>query len=385
MVITKVKIYTMAGEVIENGYIRSEGNIIAKVGDMADFSQLKGENVVDYTGCIAIPGLIDAHSHLGMFGDSLGFEGDDGNEMSDPITPQLRALDSVNCFDRGFSEAVDYGITTVLTGPGSANSICGQSLVIKTYGERIDDMIMLEPATMKMALGENPKGVYAPKNVAPTTRMAIAALIREELKGSARYMQDLEASLEDDELDPPDFDAKCEALMPVLKGELPVHFHAHRADDIFTAMRLIKEFNLKGVIVHATEGHRIAKFLAEEKIPVITGPILGTRSKPELFAACRESPAILAENGVELAICTDHPELPQDSLMLCAAIAHKAGLSAEKALEAVTITAAKISGVANRVGSIEKGKDFDVVIYENNPLAGLEKPLAVFINGNKVR
>lgn len=385
MLITNIKLYPMAGSVIENGYIRWQGSVITEVGEMQQLRFNNEETTLDYTGCIALPGLVDAHSHLGMFGDALGLEGDDGNEMTDPVTPQLRAIDAINTFDKGFEEALDYGVTTVLTGPGSGNAINGTSCVLKTSGVKVDDMVLLHPAAMKLALGENPKGVYAPRNQTPATRMGIAALIRDELRQALRYMEDLQASDEDDEVDPPDFDAKLEALLPVLRGELPVHIHCHRADDIFTAMRICEEFSLKGVLVHGTQAHKIAPYVKESGMPVICGPLLATRSKPELAEACRESPAILAQSGVEIAICTDHPELPQDCLMLSAALAHHAGLDEQAALSSITLTAAKICGVDHRIGSLAVGKDADILIYQTNPLKSITKPISVFINGNKVR
>lgn len=387
MLITNVRIETMKGETIPNGFIRIQDSKIVQVAPMAQLASKPDEVCFDFAGAWALPGLVDAHSHLGLFGDGLGFEGDDGNETSDPVTPQLRALDGINALDRGFSEALDYGVTTVITGPGSANPISGQSVAMKTGGCCIDDMLVLPVAAMKLALGENPKGTYAPRSQSPGTRMATTALIRDEFYRALRYQEDMERYEQDeeDELDPPEYDAKSEALLPVLRGEIPVHIHAHRADDIFTAVRIIKEFSLRGVIVHATEAHLVAERFATTQIPVICGPILGTRSKPELVGMSRAMPSIISRHGVKTAICTDHPELPQEYLMLCAAIAHKEGMPREEALRAVTVTAAEICGISDRVGSIEPGKDADIVIYQNDPIAGLEKPLAVFLNGNKVR
>ncbi|MEG2204055.1 MAG: amidohydrolase [Oscillospiraceae bacterium] len=382
MLITNVTVHTISNGVIENGFIEAKNGKITRVGPMSALGALDaGEEREDFPGMLAIPGLIDAHSHLGMFGDGLGCEGDDGNEIADPVTPQLRAIDGLNPLDRCFSEALDYGITTVVTGPGSANAISGQSVALKTAGCCVDDMLLVPALAMKMALGENPKGTYAPRSQSPTTRMATAALIREQLCRAKRYMEDLERVQldEDDELEPPEYDAKSEALLPVLRGELPVHIHAHRADDIFTAVRLAKEFSFRCVIIHGTEGHLVAERLAECHVPVICGPLLGSRSKPELIAATRKTPAVLAQYGIPVAICTDHPELPQECLMLSAAIAHRAGLGRDAALRAVTLTAAEICGLERRVGSLEPGKDADVVLYER------EKPIAVFLDGKRVR
>ena len=387
MLIINVKIETMNGDPVPDGFIRIKGSKIVQVRPMSELAQTSDDTVLDFSGAWALPGLVDAHSHLGLFGDGMGFEGDDGNEVSDPVTPQLRAIDGINALDRGFTEALDYGVTTVVTGPGSASPISGQSAAVKTGGCCIDDMLILPAAAMKIALGENPKSTYAPRSQTPGTRMAIAALIREELYRARRYQEDMERFEQDeeDELDPPEYDAKCEALLPVLRGELPVHIHAHRADDIFTAVRIMNEFSLRGAVVHATEAHLVAERFSQTGIPVICGPILGTRSKPELVGMSRTTPSVMSRFGVKTAICSDHPELPQEYLMLSAAIAHKEGMPRDAALRAITATAAEICGIADRVGTIAPGKDADIVIYQNDPLGGLEKPIAVFLNGNRVR
>ena len=385
MVITNVTVETMCGKPIKNGFIRFEDKKIIAVSDMSEFEAQNDEIILNFSGCYALPGLVDAHSHLGLFGDGMGAEGDDGNEISDPATPQLRAIDGINALDRGFSEALDYGVTTVVTGPGSANAISGQSAAVKTLGCCVDDMVIVPTLAMKMALGENPKNTYSGRSQAPCTRMTTTAIIREELFSAKRYLEDTLRSEQDDEIDPPEYDAKCEALLPVLRGEMAVHIHAHRADDIFTAARIMREFSLKGVIIHATEAHIVAERFSKEKIPVVSGPIMGTRSKPELLGMERNSAAVLYNNGVKLALCTDHPEMPQEMLMLSAAIAHREGMPREAALKAITITAAEICGLESRIGSIENGKDADIVIYEKDPISGLEKPKAVFLNGIRVR
>lgn len=385
MVLTNLIVETMAGDVLENGFIRIEGEKIAEVGSMSDFSA-KEQEVMDFSGFRALPGLVDAHSHLGLFGDSLGFEGEDGNEVSDPVTPQLSAIDGINALDKGFSEALDYGVTTVVTGPGSANAISGQSAAVKTFGCCVDDMVIVPHLAMKMALGENPKNTYSGRSQAPCTRMTTAALIREELFRAKRYLDDIKRLESDpEEFDEPEYDAKSEALLPVLKGEMSVHIHAHRVDDIFTAARIIREFSMRGVIIHATEAHIVAERFAKEGIPVVCGPIMGTRSKPELAGFSRAGAALLSQSGVKTALCTDHPEMPQEFLMLSAAIAKSEGMSREEALRAITVTAAEIAGLSERLGSLEKGKDADIVIYKNDPISGLEKPVAVFLNGKRVR
>ncbi|MGI5972066.1 MAG: amidohydrolase, partial [Oscillospiraceae bacterium] len=280
MLIINGNVLTMAGEDYSPGFVLTRGDKIISVGPMADAPGAADEEVFDAGGFFVLPGLIDAHTHLGMFEDAVGFEGDDGNEETDPVTPQLRAVDAVNPMDRCFSEAVAAGVTAVMTGPGSANAIGGQFAAVKTAGNRIDNMILRAPACMKFALGENPKSVYHLKNQAPVTRMATAALIRETLFKAREYMMKLEKAWRDEDAEEPDFDLKLQALIPLLRKEIPAHFHAHRADDIFTAIRIAREFDIDFTIVHGTEGHLIARELARENVKLICGPALGDRSKP---------------------------------------------------------------------------------------------------------
>ena len=314
----------------------------------------------------------------------MGFEGDDGNEATDPCTPHLRAIDGVNPMDRCFRDARLAGVTTVLTGPGSANPISGQFVAMKTAGRWLDDMVIKAPAAMKLALGENPKLTYHERHEGPITRMATAAVIRENLAKAVEYRDKLERAAADPDEEKPEFDAKLEALLPVVRRELPVHIHAHRADDIATGIRICKEFGLEYVIVHGTEGHLIANELAREGARVITGPCLGDRSKPELANMSLETPVLLAMAGVKIAICTDHPETPVQYLPLCAAMAVKGGLPADAALAAITIWAAEIGGVAHRVGSLTPGKDGDVVVMSGHPLNWLSRVSAVVVDGRRV-
>ena len=314
----------------------------------------------------------------------VGFEGDDGNEATDPCTPHLRAIDGVNPMDRCFRDARLAGVTTVLTGPGSANPISGQFVAMKTAGRWLDDMVIKAPAAMKLALGENPKLTYHERHEGPITRMATAAVIRENLAKAVEYRDKLERAAADPDEEKPEFDAKLEALLPVVRRELPVHIHAHRADDIATGIRICKEFGLEYVIVHGTEGHLIANELAREGARVITGPCLGDRSKPELANMSLETPVLLAMAGVKIAICTDHPETPVQYLPLCAAMAVKGGLPADAALAAITIWAAEIGGVAHRVGSLTPGKDGDVVVMSGHPLNWLSRVSAVVVDGRRV-
>ncbi len=319
-----------------------------------------------------------------MFGDALGFESDDGNESTDPCTPHLRAIDAVNALDRCFADARAGGVTCVLTGPGSANPIAGQFAALKTNGRWVDQMIVTAPVAMKFALGENPKNVYNDRKEAPVTRMATAAIIRENLSKALEYMDKQNKADGDPDTDMPDFDAKLEALVPVLKGELPVHCHAHRADDIATAVRIAKEFGLHLVVVHGTEAYLIPDLLAQEGIPVITGPSLSDRSKPELGGQSQENPVILARAGVKVAVCTDHPVIPIQYLPICAAMAVRAGMDEEDALAAITINPAVIAGIDGRVGSLTPGKDADIVLSTGHPLDWKSKVEQVYIGGVRV-
>lgn len=378
-------VHTMAGPVIPHGYVEVENGKIRAVGEMSALPAAEAGPMYDAGGGHILPGFIDAHCHLGMFGNALGFEADDGNESTDPCTPQLRAIDAINPQDRCFREAREGGVTTVLTGPGSANPIAGQFAAIKTDGRWVDEMVLRAPAAMKMALGENPKTVYNERKETPITRMATAAVIRQELSKTLEYMDKQDKADAEEDTDAPDYDAKLEALIPVLRGELPVHIHAHRADDIATAVRICREFGLKYVIVHGTEGHLLPELLAAEGAGVITGPSLTDRSKPELANLTIENPAILARAGVPVAICTDHPVIPIQYLPICAALAVRGGLEPEEALAAITIHPARLAGLDKRVGSLEPGKDADIVVTTGHPLDWNGKVRYVFIGGKQVK
>lgn len=371
MIIKNGHVITMAGDEFENGFVAFENGKITAVGGMESCPD--GE-ALDAAGGYIIPGLVDAHSHLGMWEDSLGAEGADGNEDTDPITPQLRAIDGINPMDRAFGEAAAAGVTTVVTGPGSANPIGGVFAAVKTRGRRIDDMIIKEAAAMKFAFGENPKAVYGEKKQFPLTRMGTAAIIRESLIKAQKYS----------ELEEPDFDFKSESLLPCLKEEDPliVKAHAHRADDIFTALRIAREFGLKMTIEHCTEGHLIADLLKAEGVGVCVGPSLSDRSKPELSALSYETAGVLDRAGLTVAIITDHPETPQKHLPLCAAMAVKAGMDRMSALRAVTINPARLCGIEDRVGSLEVGKDADIAVFDRFPFDFEANTKAVVINGN---
>ena len=383
MMIVNGVVHPMDGPVIQRGYVAFKDGKITAVGPMEELTAVV-EDALDAQGGHILPGFIDAHCHLGLFGDSLGFEADDGNESTDPCTPQLRAIDGVNPLDRCFQEAREGGVTTVLTGPGSANPIAGQFVALKTDGRWVDQMVVKAPAAMKFALGENPKSVYNDRKETPVTRMATAAIIREELSKALEYQDKQDKADQDPETDMPDYDAKLEALAPVLRGEVHAHFHAHRADDIATAVRLSKEFGLKYVIVHGTEGYKISDLLAAEGAAVITGPCLTDRSKPELVGQTLENPALLAKAGVRVAICTDHPETPIQYLPLCAAMAVRGGMGEEEALAAITRNPAEIAGIGHRVGTLTPGKDADIVVTQGHPFDWNGKITAVFLEGRQI-
>jgi len=385
MIIKNANLYMSDGNVMENAYLSVSDGKISAIGSMSDAPEFDAE-VYDAAGGFLLPGLIDPHTHLGMWEDSLGFEGADGNEETDPITPHLRAIDGINPVDLCFAEAVDYGITSVVAGMGSANPIGGQLLAMKTFGKCVDDMVIKSPIAVKFALGENPKTVYNGKNQAPMTRMATAAVIREALFKAKKYLEKLEKAENDEDAEEPEFDIKNEALIPLLKREIAAHFHAHRADDIFTAVRLSEEFGLDLRIVHGTDGASIANELAAKKVDVFVGPVICDRSKPELKSKSDDTAAVLANAGVSVSITTDHSVVPIQHLMTSAQVAMKAGLSKQDAFKAITVNPAKSLGLDKRIGSLAVGLDADMALFENDPLDSLfEKPKMVFVNGKRVR
>lgn len=380
MKIYNVQIKTMEKRrSIENGWIEIEnGKIIAVEEGSPD---VVGTEDLDGQGKLLIPGFIDAHTHLGIIENGIDFEGDDCNEATDPFTPQLRTIDGINPMDRCFEEAYKRGITSAVVAPGSANPCGGEIIAVKTYGRRIDDMI-IKPVGIKFALGENPKRVYNDRDETPVTRMATAALIREGLTKAKRYLADIDAyEIDKENNDMPEFDLKNHARIPLLRREISAHFHCHRADDMFTAVRIAKEFDLKLVIVHATEGHLIADILGTEKLSAISGPVICDRCKPEMKGLELKNTAELVRNGVKTSICTDHPVIPIQYLPASAAMAVKGGLDSDSALEAITINAAEIAGIDNTTGSIAVGKDADLQLYCGNPLDIMNDPELVMING----
>lgn len=382
ILIRNAHVAPMEGAEYENGYVLVRGGKIAAVGAMADAPENVDAETLDAMGGWVLPGFLDIHSHLGLYEDGLGFEGADGNEDTDPVTPHLRVIDGVNPMERAFREALEAGVTTVVVSPGSANPIGGQLAAIKTWGRRIDDMILAEPVGIKFAFGENPKSVYHDKEETPVTRMATAALIRENLRKAQEYHDRKRKALENEEEDLPDFDAKLEALEPLIEGKLPAHIHAHRADDIFTALRICKEFGVKPILVHGTEGHLVADLLAGEGVPVVSGPYMTDRSKPELQNLTEAAPGLLMQAGVPVAITTDHPEIPVKFLRLAAGVAVQAGMDEMDALRAITIEAAKIVGLSDRIGSLAPGKDADIVVLSGHPFDFRSRVEAVFSTGH---
>lgn len=371
----------MAGQIYENGTIRIENGKIKEVkeGTMKKVPSGLSEQVLDVHGAWVMPGLIEAHCHMGIMEEKKGMEGDDCNENVDPCTPYLRAIDAINSMDAAFDDAVRAGITSAMIGPGSSNVVGGQFAFVKTKGRCIDDLIVKAPAAMKIAFGENPKVNFSGQGKSPVTRMSIAAVLREELFKAKQYKADKEKNSGDFKED-----FRMEPWIPVLNGEIPLKAHAHRADDIFTAIRIAKEYGLRMTIDHCSEGHLIAERLAKEGFPAIVGPDLSSRSKIEVQNVAFKTVGILNKAGVQTAVCTDHPVSLIQSLPLCAGMAVKAGLSFEEGLKAITINPAIICGVEDRVGSLEPGKDADIAVFDGNPMEIATKTLYTIIDGNIV-
>ena len=358
-------IKTMAGAELEGGavLIGDDGKIL-KVG--MNLPAPEGCAVIDAEGRLVTPGLVEAHCHIGLHNEAVGWEGMDYNEGIDPITPQMRAIDSIYPLDESFELARKGGVTTCCTGPGSANVLGGTFVAIKTAGKRVDDMIVKYPIAMKCAFGENPKRFYGKQSKkAPLTRMGTAALLRETLFKAKAYMEEKDAGKE------PKFDMKLEAMLPVMRGEIPLKAHAHRSDDIFTSIRIAKEFGVGLTLDHCTDGAVIAEELAKEGYPAFVGPSLGSKTKIELQSKSFEAPGILHKAGVKVSIITDAPVIPQQYLSMCAGQAVQAGLPMEEGWKAVTINPAESIGIADRVGSLEPGKDGDAVIWTADPLVNV--------------
>lgn len=355
-----------------------DGGKIVKIGkDLSD----DGAEVIDAAGLHVYPGFVEAHCHIGLDGYGIGYEGHDYNELNDPVTPQVQAIDGINPFDPCMKMAAKAGVTCFATGPGSSNSIGGTFAAIKPVGTRVDNMIVKFPIAMKCAFGENPKRCYQKQGI--SSRMTNAAKIREALNKAKVYKAKIEAA-GDDASKLPAYDQKSEALIPVLNHEIPLKAHAHQANDIFTAIRIAKEFGVGLTLEHVTEGHMIVDELAKENLPLAVGPTFGHASKFELQNKTWETPGILAKAGCHVSIITDAPVTPLHYLPLCAGLAIKAGMDEYEALRAVTINPAEHIGIADRVGSLEEGKDADVVIVDGCPFDVTGVIKHVLINGGEV-
>lgn len=374
MLICNGRVFTMSEDdkEYENGFVRIGGEVITEVGNMSDLKEKKDEEILDVGGAIVMPGIIDAHSHIGISEEKKGAIGDDCNEVTNPITPSLRAIDAINPMDAAFHEAIAAGITGVMAGPGSANVIGGQFAFLKTYGRCIDEMLVKAPTAMKAALGENPKVNYGDKDCYPSTRMANAALLRKTLRQAAHYKPEN------------GYDADMEVMQFVIRKEIPLKVHVHRADDILTAIRIAKEFAIEITLDHCTEGHLITEYVKAAGYPAIVGPDLTSKNKIEVQNMSFKTCGILHKAGVLTAITTDHPVTLLQYLPICAGLAVRAGLPLKEGYRCITINPAKICGVADRVGSLEKGKDADIAIFDDNPMQTLTNTLYTIINGKIV-
>ncbi len=375
---------TMAGPDIENGQVLLDGGKIVAVGQQVDAPA--DAQVIDAAGCLVTPGLVDGHCHIGLEEAAIRFEGTDGNECTNPVTPHVRAIDAIQPMDETLAQAAAAGVTTAVTGPGSGNVVGGTFVAIKMHGKRVDDMILKYPVAMKCAFGENPKRVYGGQKKMPITRMGTAALLRDLLARTVEYDEAKKAYAADPKnAQKPPVDVKLEAMLPVVHKEIPLKAHAHRADDIFTALRIAKEFDVDITLDHCTEGHLIVDELVKEGKGVLVGPTMGDKSKFELKNKSFETPKALNEAGLTMCIITDAPVIPLEYLSLCAGLAVNAGLDEQEAWKAITINPAKITGIADRVGSLEVGKDADVAIFRGNPITDLQyKTEYTIINGEIV-
>ncbi len=384
LALKNARIMNGKGEVLDPGILVVEAGKIKDIGE--NVTPPREARVVDLEGKIITPGFIDAHSHVGIGEVGVGWEGQDYNEISDPVTPHMRAIDGIFPEDKGFAIARRGGVTAIMSGPGSANIIGGETVVIRTAGTTIDEMIIRNPAGMKAALGENPKRVYGAMGFkkSPMTRMASAALMREALVNALNYQEKKEKGEKDPEKKP-ERDLKMEAMLRVLNREMPLRLHAHRADDIMTGIRVAREFNIDLTLEHCTEGHKIASEIAESGYPAIIGPSLGPATKLETRDITWETPKILFEAGVKIAIMTDHPVVPIEYLGLCASLAMKAGLPEQESLKAITLNAAEILGIDDRLGSLEQGKEADFVVWDKHPFDVHSRVERIYMKGELIR
>lgn len=383
LVIIHGNIKTMEEYDYADGYIRIERGKIVALGSMeeCDLGALQNDDnvqLIDAKGNLVMPGIVEAHCHMGITEEKKGMEGDDCNENVDSVTPYLRAIDAINPMDDAFHDAIKAGITSAMIGPGSSNVVGGQFAVLKTHGRCIDQMIVKAPAAMKVAFGENPKVNFSEQGISPVTRMSIAAKLREELGRAREY----ERKIHENPETPPDFRYEC--WLPVLSGEIPLKAHVHRADDILTAVRIAKEFGLKMTLDHCSEGHLVIEELKEAGFPAIVGPDMASRNKIEVRNMAFKTAGLLSKNGILTAVTTDHPVSKIQFLPICAGLAVKEGMSIENGFKSITISAAKICGVDDRIGSLAIGKDGDIAIYNGNPMEVFTKTLCTIIEGKIV-
>ena len=385
--ITGGRVVPVEGDPIDGGTVLVIEGRIAAVGG-PDLKPPPGVDVVDAAGRWVLPGLVDAHTHLGAREEGEGWAGHDTNELTGPIQAHVRVLDAINPADEGFRDAIAGGVLTAGITPGSGNPVGGQTVAVHCWGRTVDDMVLRSPAGMKSALGENPKRVLGERRVNPSSRLGTAAAIRTALVDALNYLEKEKDESQDQssERGRPTHsrDLKLEALAGVLRREIPWRQHCHRADDIATALRLADEFGYDLVIDHGTEGYLIADKIAAAGVPVVTGPLITARSKVELRNRTMANPGLLAAAGVTVAIATDHPVVPVHLLILQAALAVREGLDRDTALRAVTITPARIMRVADRIGSLVPGKDADVVIWSGDPFDVMSRVEAAYIGGREV-
>lgn len=382
MLIIRAKLLTMGKNNSESGCVLIQNGKIKKVAEKIPETENDDDIVIDAGGNWVLPGLIEAHCHIGITEEKKGTEGDDCNEVTKPVTPYLKALDAVNPMDAAFHSAIKAGITSVMVGPGSSNVVGGQFIFIKTDGRVLDEMVVLDPAAMKIAFGENPKRTFGNNNMTPSTRMAIGAMLREELFEVKQYIEDKQSAKKEGKTFDEDFRKEC--WIPVFEKKIPLKAHVHRTDDILTAIRIAKRFDLDITLDHCTEGHLIAQEIKDSGFPAIVGPNLASRNKIEVQYMDFKTAGILFKAGVKVAVTTDHPVSLIQYLPICAGLAAKEGLGIEEALKAITISAAEICRVSDRVGSIEEGKDADIAIFDGNPLEVFTNCLYTIINGKIV-
>jgi len=382
--ITGGRVVPVTADPVENGTVLIEDGKITAVG--ANLAVPDGAQVIDAAGQWVLPGFVEVHGHVGVHEEAKGWAGSDTNEMTEPVTAQVRALDAINPADLGFRDAISGGVLAVNVNPGSGNPIGGQTVALRCWGRTVDEMLLREPSGLKSALGENPKRVYGEQGKMPSTRLGTAAVIRGAFVAAANYQARLDAEAAKPEADrkPVDRDLKLEALGRVLRREIPWRQHCHRADDIATALRIAEEFGYDLVIDHGTEAHLVADLLAARNIPVIIGPLFTSRSKVELLNRSLANPGRLARAGVTIAITTDHPVVPIHFLVHQATLAVKEGLDRDTALAALTINPARIAGVDGRLGSIEPGKDADLVLWSGDPLDVFSRAQRALIGGREI-